>query len=141
MDRHVDTANGQRRFYRGKMLRPGRTGKFGYVTVMLGRDGGSWFVHDLVLTAFVGPRPTGQESRHLDTDGGNNRLSNLRWGTKSQNGRDATRAGKRRLTLAQVAEAKARAAAGETGAALAREFGTCKSNMSYILRGVYYGAG
>ena len=141
VDRYVETTNGQRRFYRGKMLRPGRMNDHGHVSVMLGRREGSRCVHDLVLRAFKGPPPEGHEGLHRDGDGSNNQLSNLRWGTRSENNRDITRLGRRRLTLEQAVEARARHVAGETGVALAREFGTCRSNMSYILRGVYYGAG
>lgn len=140
VDRYVETSNGQRRFYRGQMLRPGRMNEQGHVSVALGKRN-SVCVHVAVLTAFKGPCPPGCEGLHGDGDGSNNRLTNLRWGTRSENNRDITRAGKRRLTLEQVSEARRRSRAGETCAALAREFGTCKSNMSYILRGVYYGAG
>lgn len=52
------------------------------------------FVHHLVLEAFVGPRPAGLECCHLDDDGENNLLSNLRWDTKSANIRDQVRNGR-----------------------------------------------
>lgn len=43
-------------------------------------------VGELVLLAFVGPRPPRHEVCHFpDKDGKNNRLSNLMWGTHSQN--------------------------------------------------------
>lgn len=45
-------------------------------------------VHQLVAAAFLGPRPDGQEVRHLDGDETNPRLSNLAYGTPSQNNRD-----------------------------------------------------
>lgn len=46
-------------------------------------------VHRLVLEAFVGPRPPRHEACHFpDRDVTNNRLSNLRWATKSDNMRD-----------------------------------------------------
>lgn len=50
-------------------------------------------VHQLVLLAFVGPRPDGQEARHLDDDKDNNSLSNLVYGTPSENRYDAVRNG------------------------------------------------
>ena len=47
------------------------------------------YVHQLVLEAFVGPRPEGMESRHFpDRDPANNRVENLSWGTHQQNIRD-----------------------------------------------------
>ena len=42
-------------------------------------------VHRLVLTAFVGKCPSGQEARHLDGVPTNNMLTNLVWGTRSEN--------------------------------------------------------
>src|SRR6266576_797367 len=44
----------------------------------------TWTVHHLVLTAFIGPRPVGLESRHLDGNPGNNTPGNLAWGTRSE---------------------------------------------------------
>lgn len=51
-------------------------------------------VHQLVLEAFVGPRPKGMISRHLNDIKKDNRLSNLRWGTQKQNIEDAVVNGK-----------------------------------------------
>lgn len=53
-------------------------------------------VHHLVLEAFVGPRPVGQECRHLDDNRQNNRLSNLEWGTRRENMADRRRNGLRK---------------------------------------------
>ncbi|MFI6491240.1 NUMOD4 motif-containing HNH endonuclease [Streptomyces sp. NPDC050564] len=50
-------------------------------------------VHTLVLEAFIGPRPPGHVSRHLDGDPANNELPNLAWGTQAQNVADAIRHG------------------------------------------------
>ncbi len=44
-------------------------------------------VHQLVLKTFVGPCPEGMETSHLNSIRTDNRLSNLRWETKSQNQR------------------------------------------------------
>lgn len=46
------------------------------------------FVHRLVLEAFVGPCPAGMECRHLNGNPSDNRLENLAWGTKRENGYD-----------------------------------------------------
>lgn len=48
-------------------------------------DGRSRKVHQLVMEAFVGPRPSGQEVLHRDGDKSNNALTNLRYGTRSEN--------------------------------------------------------
>jgi hypothetical protein len=42
------------------------------------------YVHDLVLSAFVGPKPKGMEVCHNDGDRLNNNLSNLRYDTRKQ---------------------------------------------------------
>lgn len=75
----------------GRLLKPG-TVKSGHKVVILGR-GNSRLVHRLVLEAFVGPRPLGQEACHFDGDPANNVLTNLRWDTRSGNVRDAIRHG------------------------------------------------
>lgn len=52
------------------------------------------FVHNLILEAFVGPKPKSwYECRHLDGNKRNNILSNLKWGTPKQNGEDKVRLG------------------------------------------------
>lgn len=45
----------------------------------------TYLVHHLVLLAFVGPRPEGLETRHLDGNCRNNSLSNLTYGTHKEN--------------------------------------------------------
>jgi hypothetical protein len=67
----------------GKILRPGPS-PTGHLSVSLGK-GNSKGVHTLVLLAFVGPRPEGQESLHLNHTPADNRLVNLRYGTRSEN--------------------------------------------------------
>jgi len=49
-------------------------------------------VHQLVTEAFIGPRPDGYDTCHEDDVKANNVLSNLSYGTKSENyGRDRNR--------------------------------------------------
>lgn len=52
-----------------------------------------FFVHTLVLEAFVGPRPENLEACHNDGDPSNNRPENLRWDTKSSNALDRQKHG------------------------------------------------
>jgi hypothetical protein len=65
---------------------PGR-----YFTVVLCGDEGrrTWAVHQLVALAFFGPRPVGQEVRHLNGDATDCRVVNLVYGTHQENVRDA----------------------------------------------------
>ena len=51
-------------------------------------------VHHLVLLAFVGPRPVGAVTRHLDGDPANNVLSNVAYGTQVENQADTIRHGR-----------------------------------------------
>lgn len=54
------------------------------------------FVHRLVMAAFVGPIPDGMEVCHGDGTRSNNRLHNLRYGTRSDNVQDALKHGTHR---------------------------------------------
>jgi hypothetical protein len=69
----------------------------GHVTVEL-RDENSKrrnrLVHQLVLNAFIGPRPAGTGGAHDDGDPTNNRLGNLAWKTQAQNMADRERHGR-----------------------------------------------
>lgn len=73
----------------GKVLRPYKTER-GYETFQLYRDGAQTRIpaHRLVLEAFIGAAPEGHETRHLNGDPSDNRLSNLAWGTSSENSQD-----------------------------------------------------
>lgn len=64
-----------------------------YVKLHNGAERKPFFVHRLVLENFVGPCPDGWQCRHLDGDPTNNHVSNLKWGTPSENTIDAVRHG------------------------------------------------
>lgn len=74
---------------KGKILKPAAS-RSGHLTVVLGRNNTKQ-VHALVLTSFVGVCPEGLECRHLDDNPSNNHISNLKWGTRSENLYDAVR--------------------------------------------------
>ena len=71
------------RLVKERVLRPGPT-RSGHVSVAIGK-GNSRLVHRLVLEAFVGPCPDGCEVLHLNHDPADNRLVNLKYGTRSEN--------------------------------------------------------
>lgn len=75
-----------------KSLSPGFGG---YVDASLWRNNSDRRVrvHTLVLEAFVGPPPPGMECRHIDGNPSNNCLTNLQWGTSSENKWDRVRHG------------------------------------------------
>lgn len=76
---------------RERILKPGRFSDGREFVVLTGQKNRQ--VHRLVLEAFVGPCPPGMEACHNDGDHTNNRLSNLRWDTRSSNMLDLTRHG------------------------------------------------
>lgn len=80
----------------GALLKPNPVGTpRTHLAVALTKDGKrrDFKVHQLVLLAFVGPCPDGMETLHSDDDPTNNHLSNLRYGTRSENQRDRVRNG------------------------------------------------
>lgn len=69
---------------------PTKIGVNGYLRVTLPGtgDGRSKMIHQLVARAFLGQRPDGMVTRHLNGDASDARLSNLAYGTQSENMRD-----------------------------------------------------
>lgn len=99
--RSFDRTRRNGRFTRGVMLRPGPQRK-GYLTVNLcdADSQRSGRVHQLVMSAFVGPTPVGLEVLHRNDIPGDNRLSNLYYGTRAENCDEAFRNGKHGLSAA-----------------------------------------
>ena len=63
----------------------------GYRAVTIGgrAEATQCYIHQLVAEAFIGPRPPGQEVRHLDGSRDNNARGNLAYGTISRNSLDS----------------------------------------------------
>ena len=83
-------------------------------------------VHHLVLAAFVGPRPKDKETRHLDGRPDNNRLANLKYGTRSENQVDLVYHGghsRMKLTVDDVVAIRDARENGETYASIASRYG------------------
>lgn len=102
-------------------------------------------VHQLVLESWGFPRPSGMECRHLDGNKLNNHLSNLRWGTASENNHDkiahgtATRGERHpraKLTWKLVREIRQKFLSGDlkTGEVVAEKYGVSASTIWYLLR-------
>lgn len=83
-DRMLEDRLGRKRFKKGVMLRPAPSAS-GHLSVVLGRKVGTKSVHTLVLSTFVGPRPKGLDILHLNHNPGDNRVSNLKYGTRTEN--------------------------------------------------------
>ena len=74
----------------GRILKSKIINKYGHLSVNLSKNGitKTYRVHRLVLEYFIGPCPVGMECRHLDGNPHNNRLDNLKWGTRTENQQD-----------------------------------------------------
>ena len=125
-----------------------KTGGYMYVMLMVDSERKRLCqIHILVLEAFRGLRKVGQETRHLSNVTTDNRLSNLRWGTRPEQFADQVRAGtdtrgernaQAKLTHAQAIEIRRRLAGGERGSDLAKEFGVGHPTITRIKKGIRY---
>lgn len=86
LDRVVTFPDGRSRRAKGCILKPQK--RSGYYVVQVGRK--TQYVHDLVLEAFDGPKPMGECVRHGPLGHLNNSLTNLCYGTRSENGYDSS---------------------------------------------------
>jgi len=80
------------------VLKPWLQKRGGYPAVRLSKgtyaSQKNWCVHTLVANAFLGPKPTSKhEVCHRDSNPTNNRVSNIYWGTRADNVRDAMNRG------------------------------------------------
>lgn len=98
-------------------------------------------VATLVLTAFVGPKPTPAHTvNHKNAQHHDNRPENLEWVTDAENQLHADRLGLRvhspdahpKLVVEQVREIRARRAAGETQRSIAEAFGLTEKTIRLI---------
>lgn len=124
----------------------------GYVFVAIADDEGRpihWQMHRLVLLAFVGTKPDGMETRHLNGVRHDNRLTNLQYGTRKENAADKIRHGTHatgehspnaKLTGEQVRRMLKRRAEGRTYQQLADEFRVSESAAIHACKGQSYKA-
>jgi hypothetical protein len=95
-----------------------------------------FLVHDLVLRAFVGPRPDKQQACHANGKRSDNSIVNLRWDTWRGNYRDRFRhgteslgegVGTSKLTESDVVEMRRLYREGMGSFRLGKRFGVCTS--------------
>lgn len=96
LGRTIVCRDGKTKAFPAKKMRPYPNGKRGHLKIWITALDGTRFhryVHDLMLEAFVGPRPEGCEGLHGDDIGSHNVMANLRWGTPTENRLDCVRNG------------------------------------------------
>jgi hypothetical protein len=119
---------------------------FGYMRIMHGNT--KLLVHTLVLTAFAGPCPPGQECRYLNGIPSDNRWpENIKWGTKIENAHDKVGHGTNKgahsgedhhfskLTRSQVDDIRSRPEYWGITIALGKEFNVSDRTIGKIRRG------
>lgn len=145
LDRCVRQSTGSVRFFKGQILSAPPTKK-GYLHTNLVNPAGiakSVYVHQIVLFAFVGPRPDGMEVRHKNGKKSDCLLSNLCWGTKLENAADREKHGTHhrgeKSATAKLNDAKVRAIRAEyalgrcSHAFLGRKYGVKAATVYRVL--------
>ena len=135
-----------RKEHPGKILKPTRNPRDGYLHVGLCRDGvqKTWKVHQLIALTFKGPRPKGEVTRHLDGNPANNHVDNLAYGTQAQNAEDMVRHGRSiagtrhpfsKLSDQDVTDIRIAWQKGFAGKELAASYGISPAAVSRIVNG------
>lgn len=112
----------------------------GHYRVELQRDNQKqkWYVHRLVMLAFVGPVPDGMECAHNNGKPSDNRLENLRYATRKENHADKKRHGTHQIGerngFHKLTEEIVRKIRSDplTPAACARKYGINQSHLQRI---------
>jgi hypothetical protein len=127
------------------ILKPRKPNRSGHLQIELRIDGKPivFYVHHLVLEAFVGPRPTGLLCCHHDGNPLNNFAVNLRWDTQKSNVADCERHGRKaqgdKSGVSKLKECDIRrifelAKQGLTQDKIGAVFGVSKRTISLVLR-------
>ena len=119
------------------ILKPGVYCKAGHLSVVLGHGENGRPVHQLVALTFLGDCPKGMEVLHINGDPTDNRVENLRYGTRTQNILDVYHQGGvwRKLSTTDVQSIRRMLDEGIRGRNIARAFGVSESTISSIKRG------
>lgn len=133
---------------RGGILSP-KIDRRGYKYVGLRSDGRHLhiYIHQAVARAFLGPVPGGKEVAHGDGDQTNNRLSNLRYATRSENHADKVlhgtmpRGTSHALSRLSAADVSVIVGSADAQVNLAKRFGVSQQHISKIKRGHRWSGG
>ncbi len=140
VSRLVNCRGGAKRRIAERLLRPGRVPS-GHLYVVLGRGEHGSPVHQLVLKAFEGSCPIGCEVLHNNGDPTDNRLENLRYGTRQENVLDALvhRERWRKLSKQDVIEIRKKVKSGCTQVQLADDYHVSVSAINAVVMGRTFG--
>ena len=123
-----------------RILRPS-TDPNGYRGVGLMDEGGNALyvrVSHLVMLAFVGPRPEGQEVCHNDGNPANNSRGNLRYDTPSGNKKDMALHGSWGLSPEDIVDIRERRVGGELLIKIAKDYSSSATRIKDICHGKTY---
>lgn len=130
-------------YHAGSILGPSNDGHY-WILHLTGLKKRTRRVHTLVLESFIGPRPKGMVSRHLDGNAYNNALENLAWGTQKQNMDDKKKHGtnvegtgcwQAKLTEDDVVKIRELRKSGETLDAISKMFPVTPNNIWDVTSG------
>lgn len=105
------------------------------------------YVHSLVLSAFLGPRPDNMDCCHNDGNPSNNHIDNLRYDTRSGNFADKLIHGTHnrgekspvhKVTEEQVHQIRQRAKNGESFTRIAKDMPISRRHVSDIVKRIYW---
>ncbi len=136
----------------GRILKQYSNNKYGRLEIGLCKNGKRkhFYVHRLVLTAFVGSCPKGMEGCHNNGKADDNRVANLRWDTHKNNNQDrelhghtakGSKNGLAKLTEEQVKEIRAKykyKSKDTNTSTLAKEYGVCNQEINNIVTNKYW---
>lgn len=142
--------NGKGSFVLWRILKPIRSDHNGYRVVTFWKNSRPVrkFVAQLVLEAFVGPRPPGKIVCHFpDKDTANNSLNNIRWDTYTSNYYDmvihgtvtrGSRHGMSKLRDEDVRKIRRLHARGHSYDSLGERYGVAGNTIGRIIRGTIW---
>jgi hypothetical protein len=123
-----------------RILKPARNRKSGHLSVVLRHKGHGKQIHQLVMKAFVGEPPQGMEVLHTNGNPADNRLENLRYGTRRENILDVFYQGGiwRKLSALDVIYIRFATFCGFPDVELAKEFNVTPHTIAEIRKGKSY---
>lgn len=144
LDRYCLGKDGRAELHHGKVL-SNTPGKWGYVIVHL-RDGLGHgrrrSAHSVVAEAFLGARPAGHDILHLNGRRADNRVANLRYGSRAENLHQTYeyggRAGRGKLDVKDVKDIRNLVDDNVSDAEIARLYGVHRSAIYRIRKGINF---